>query len=185
MAQAPFPPPTMSPPPKKGGALKWVFIGCGTFVLLGLVGGGLGIYFLVKNVAGTEVASAPGMVGQESAVTFQVVEPVPHALWIEYDATFSGGGFRLEGPIVVRTPAGVIVQDALTLGLDGPPTASSSGRVQMNSRHVNFNGQGSSAARVRLVEIPPQQVGTTVTAGVTATASALTVVRSLRLVVTR
>lgn len=175
----------MQPPPQKGGALKWIVIGCGGFLLLALVGGGLGIYFLVVSVAGTEVASAPAMVGQESTVTFQVVEPVPHALWIEFDASFTGGGFHLDGPIVVRTPAGVIAQDMLTLGLEGSPTASGFGRMEMNSRTMNVNGQGSAASRVRLLEIPPQPVGTTVTAGVAASASPLTVVRSLRLVVTR
>ena len=181
--EAPLPPP---PPPAKGGALKWFLLGCGGLVVLGAIGAGVGVYMLVGAVAGTEVASAPGVgPGQESAVTFQVTEPVPYALWIEYSVAFQGGDFRLEGPIQVRTAAGVIAQDTLTLGPDGTPTAGGFSRIVVNSRNVNINGQGSSSARVKLLELPVQAPGTAVTAGVTVMPRPGTMLNALRLVITK
>lgn len=180
--EAPLPPP---PPPRKGGALKWVLLGCGTIALLAIIGIGLGAFFLIRTVGGTEVAAAPGTVNQESVVTYQVTEAVPHALWLEYEVAIQGGDFRLEGPILVRTAAGVIAQDTLTLGADGPPTAAGFGRVVMSSRQMIVNGQGMSAARIRLIEIPAQAPGTVVTAGMTIVPRPGTSVTSLRLVITK
>lgn len=177
--------PLQPPPPRSGGALKWVALGCGVFVVLAAVGAGLAIFFLVRAAAGTEVASAPGALGQESTVTFQVVEPVPHTLWIEYDVAYQGADFRLEGPIAVRSPSGVLAQDTLTLGPDGPPTAGGFARVQLNSRTMFINGQGAASGRVKLVEIPAQQAGTTITAGVAITPRPGTMLNAVRLVITR
>jgi hypothetical protein len=159
--------------------------GCGGLAMLFIVGAGVTAYYLLSSAMGTQIASAPAGVGQESAITYQVAEPVPHGLWLEYDVSFAGGDFRLEGPIVVRTAAGVIAQDTLTVGLEGPSTAGGSTSVRMNSRTVNINGQGTAAARVRLIDIPVQPVGTVVTAGVTIVPRNVTAVRALRLIVTR
>lgn len=175
----------LPPPPPKGGALKWILLGCGTLFVVAAIGIGLGVFFLVRAVGGTEVASAPGTINQESTVTYQVTEAVPHALWLEYSVSIQGGDFRLEGPIVVRSAAGVLAQDALTLGADGPATAAGFGRVVMSSSQMIMNGQGTSSARIRLLEIPPQAPGTTVTAGVTIVPRPGTTVTSLRLVITR
>ena len=180
--EAPLPP----PPPPKGGVLKWFILGCGTLFVLGAIGAGAGAYMLVGAVSGTEVASAPGAgPGQESSVTFQVTEAVPHTLWLEYAVSIQGGDFRLEGPILVRTAAGAIVQDTLTLGSDGSPTAAGFGRVVVNSRQMIVNGQGTSSARVKLLEIPAQAPGTTVTAGVTVMPRPGTMLGALRLVITK
>lgn len=181
--EAPLPMPPV--PPRGGGVLKWMLLGCGMFVVLGAVGAGVGAYFLISAATGTEIASAPASVGQESVVTYQVAEAVPHALWLEYDVAFQGGDYHLEGPISIRTNAQPLVQDTLTLGPEGAPTAAGYGRVTTNSRIVNMNGQGSASARIRLTEIPAQPPGTVVTAGVAVSPRSGTIVNGLRLVVTR
>jgi hypothetical protein len=179
--EAPLP----SPPKKSSGALPWLLLGCGVFVLLGVIGAGFGAFLLVRRATGTQIASAPAAVGQESVVTFTVAEAVPHALWLEYDVAFVGGDFRLEGTVAVRSAASVIVQDTLTLGPDGPPTAGGYGRMEIDSRQVSTGGQGTASARVKLVDIPAQPPGAVLTGAVSVSPQSGTRVNGLRLVVTR
>jgi hypothetical protein len=180
--EAPLP----AAPKKSSGALPWLLLGCGVFVLLGMiVGAGLGAFLLVRRATGTEIASAPAAVGQESLVTFTVAEAVPHALWLQYDVAFVGRDFRLEGTVAVRSAASVIVQDTLTLGPDGPPTAGGYGRIEVDARQVSVGGQGTASARVKLVDIPAHPAGTVLTGAVSVSPLAGTQVDGLRLVVTR
>ncbi len=180
--EAPLP---LPPPPRDSGAWPWLLLGCGVFVLLGVIGAGAAAYLLVRSASGIEVASAPAAVGQESTVAFAVAQPVPHALWLQYDVAFVGGDFLLEGTVVVRAGASVLAQDTLTLGPSGPPTAGGYGRVQIDSRQVNVGGQGSASGRVKLVDIPAVPPGTAVTCVVAVSPRSGTQVNGLGLVVTR
>ena len=43
-------PAAITPPKKSGGALKWILLGCGGIVLLGMAGFGVMVYLVYKNV---------------------------------------------------------------------------------------------------------------------------------------
>lgn len=153
----------MQPPPpaKKGGAGKWIAMGCGC-VLIVVIAAVVAIFMVVKSVGpGDEVATADATLGQQFQATYTQSGSQQYAVWLDLDVSYSQG-YQLSGPINISVNGQHVGQYQLQETGSGSPIQGRSNRLTTSWVSTNIGGSGSTSGNLKLFTLPAYDDGATV-----------------------
>lgn len=160
--------------------MRWMMgIGAAGIVAVSLACGGLGVG------PGATVASGNLTTGQPTTISYTTPADGDVGVWLTYDLAFTGGSYRVTGPLDIDVNGTSVLSTQLDFGPQGGATAGSNSRVTWGTMESTFNGNGSSSGRIWAHSLEAVPAGSTITVNVAATPASGTTVNALSMELTQ